>query len=140
MTCAQIIPLPDNTSPLHRPYINIIGIVTTFDQETHSFELSPEVYSGLKAKGSKSILPVHCSAPDTRRWETHKPVAKVGNYIGVSGFLHSVKRDSSGMATRFQVEIEHITYLPRPYVPLSSTPSLGSGLTAGMFVIVILHD
>lgn len=102
-----------------------------FNQDTGTFELSPEVYSALRGKGSKGILPVSCYAPDTKRWESHKPVAKVGNYIAVAGFLDSVNRDSSGMAARFQIEIENLTYLPRPYVPLSSKPAR-SGLTAGM--------
>ncbi|KAE9390699.1 hypothetical protein BT96DRAFT_1002024 [Gymnopus androsaceus JB14] len=110
----QIIPLPDDTSP-----------------DNHSFELSPEVYIALKGKGSKATLPVYCFVPDTKRWEAHKPVAKVGNYIGVSGFLHSVIRNNDGMASRFQVEIEHLTYLPRPYVPLSTASSRNSGPTAG---------
>ncbi|KAJ3863592.1 hypothetical protein EV359DRAFT_64688 [Lentinula novae-zelandiae] len=120
----QLIPLNDDVDPKYRPFVNLTGVVTSSDDKNHTFEVSAKSYVSA-LKGHDAIMPLYCYAPDTKRWKDYPPKARINTYVGISGFLHSVRRNN-GMAHCFHVELDQLTHLGRPFVPATGLKTLSS--------------
>ncbi|KAJ3892710.1 hypothetical protein GG344DRAFT_75670 [Lentinula edodes] len=125
--------IPANgVNPALRPFINISGVVHHVDQE-HRIEISPQVYVQLLKDPTlpRALMPIRTFCPNTPRW-SNKPKVSVGTYVSISGYLHSITRKPDGMVDRFEVELEKVTYLGKPSVPIAtSTPPKGVSLPSG---------
>ncbi len=120
--------------------MNITGVVTEQDSSQHTFDLSPQVYvDALKeSTAPPATMPVHCYTPqNSKRWEKHPPAPRVNTYVGVSGFLHSIRRYGDGMAQCFNIELDKLTFLGRPFVPVA-TPQITSSPAAGSYVLLFV--
>ncbi|KAH7869860.1 uncharacterized protein C8R40DRAFT_1128581 [Lentinula edodes] len=123
----QLIPLNEQVNPKYQPFVNINGIVTSCNEKDHTFHVSAKSYVHvLKDHKDLATLPVHCYAPKTKRWEEYPPRPRVNAYVGVAGFLHSLRRQKDGMVDHFNIEIDQIAYLGRPYVPSTGMQNISS--------------
>ncbi|THU92009.1 hypothetical protein K435DRAFT_800809 [Dendrothele bispora CBS 962.96] len=112
-----------NVNPCYCAFVTVSGVVNKVDTESH-IELCPYVYNYLlkDSNAPKPSMPICTFYPDTPRW-THKPKVSSRTYVSVSGFLHSIVRTTDGMADHFEVELEKVTFLGRPFVPTGKTPA-----------------
>ena len=71
------------------PYINVTGVITDFDQTSHSFNMCPMQYIALPC--TTSPLPLHSYFVESKRWgEGKKPTLSIGSTIAFSSFIDRI--------------------------------------------------
>ncbi|KAF8966900.1 hypothetical protein BDZ97DRAFT_1917165 [Flammula alnicola] len=114
-----------------RPYIDIAGVVTRFNNDDHSFNMSPTQYVSLPH--TSSTFPLRGFFIESKRWgEGKKPKVMVGSTIAFSGFIDKIMREHDTDRTMSSVEIEvaNIAYLSNRTNP-SIVPNRSTTRAAG---------
>jgi hypothetical protein len=104
--------LDDDVDEKIRPYINVTGIITNFDQDDHSFNMCPTQYTALPRTASP--LPLHGYFVESKRWgEGKKPRLSVGSTIAFGGFIDRIRRERNidKAVLSMEIEVANIAYI-----------------------------
>jgi hypothetical protein len=111
-----------------QPYINVSGAVLNSNKTDSFFQVNAAQYTSYyKSNRTLSILPVQAYF-NSNKYKTKKPIPSNNMYVSVEGFLEDIETDSSGLATRFHVSIDNISFLGRAAFSPSPASSLGKHL------------
>lgn len=102
-----------------RPYIDILGSVTSCDTYKHTFTLEPNQYIALMHNSTP--FKAYVFTTDSKRWGDKKPKPPVGTTTLIGGYLDNIKRNGDRTVNVYEVELDDITYV--------STQARGSGDT-----------
>ncbi len=105
------------------PYITVTGVVNHFNDDDHSFTMSPNQYIALPR--TSSPLPINGYFVESKRWGDGKaPKILVGSTITFGGLLNRIKRnlDVDNSISSVEVEVLNVAYLSNcTTAPISPT-------------------
>ena len=104
--------LDENVDEKIRPYINVTGVITDFDQTDHSFNMCPTQYIALPH--TTSPLPLHGYFVESKRWgEGKKPTLSIRSTIAFGGFVDRIRRERNveKPISSMEIEIANIAYI-----------------------------
>jgi len=99
-----------------KPLITVMGTVTNFNTEDHTFMMTPTQYVVLPRAASP--FPIHAHFVDSeskKRWGTEGPRVAVGSTITFAGFMERIVHNCNINRTLAFVEIEVTIF---PIVPM----------------------
>ncbi|KAF7334115.1 hypothetical protein MVEN_02317300 [Mycena venus] len=89
--------------------VHVAGPATNVNRDDATFEIHAGQYLSA-TKNADNVFPVQCLFPNTKRWESYKPIPGKGKPVLIEGLVTGVERNDSRTVKYFIVDLLKVTF------------------------------